>query len=160
MALVRWEPAREIGSLQHEMNRLFSTFFDTPTGSGPVNGGRRWIPAMDLVETDDSFVLRADLPGLSEGDVSIELEENVPTVAGERKAEHEERKEGYYRVERSTGAFRRSLTLPEGVDADAITATFDKGVLEVRIPKPEERKPRKVQIRVGDQPPAIEGDAK
>ena len=160
MALVRWEPAREIGSLQHEMNRLFSTFFDTPTGSGPVNGGRRWIPAMDLVETDDSFVLRADLPGLAEGDVSIELEENVLTVAGERKAEHEERKEGYYRVERSTGAFRRSLTLPEGVDADAITATFDKGVLEVRIPKPEERKPRKVQIQVGDQPPAIEGDAK
>ena len=159
MALVRWEPAREIGSLQHEMNRLFSTFFDTPTGTGPANGGRRWIPAMDLVETDDSFVLRADLPGLAEGDVSIELEENVLTVAGERKAEHEERKEGYYRVERSTGAFRRSLTLPEGVDADAITATFDKGVLEVRIPKPEERKPRKVQIRVGDQPPAIEGDA-
>jgi HSP20 family protein len=158
MALVRWEPAREINSLQQEMNRLFSTFFDTP-GSGPGNGVRRWVPAMDLVETDDSFVLRADLPGLSEGDVNIELEENVLTVSGERKAEHEERKEGYYRVERATGTFRRSLTLPEGVNADAIGATFDKGVLEVKIPKPEERKPRKVQIQVGDQPPAIEGDA-
>ena len=158
MALVRWEPAREINSLQQEMNRLFSTFFDTP-GSGPGNGVRRWVPAMDLVETDDSFVLRADLPGLSEGDVNIELEENDLTVSGERKAEHEERKEGYYRVERATGTFRRSLTLPEGVNADAIGATFDKGVLEVKIPKPEERKPRKVQIQVGDQPPAIEGDA-
>jgi HSP20 family protein len=159
MALVRWEPAREINSLQQEMNRLFSTFFDTP-GSGPGNGGaRRWIPAMDLVETDDHFVLRADLPGLSEGDIQLELEDNVLTISGERKAEHEQRKEGYYRVERATGSFRRSLTLPEGIDADAITAKFDKGVLEVRIPKPEERKPRKVQIQVGDQPTAIEGEA-
>jgi HSP20 family protein len=160
MALVRWEPAREINSLQQEMNRLFSTFFDTPAGSGAGNGGaRRWIPAMDLVETDEHFVLRADLPGLSEDDVQIELEDNVLTVSGERKTEHEERKEGYYRVERATGAFRRSLTLPEGIDADAISATFDKGVLEVRIPKPEQRKPRKVQIQVGDQPTAIEGQA-
>jgi HSP20 family protein len=160
MALVRWEPARELNSLQQEMNRLFSSFFDTSAG-GPGNGGsaRRWIPAMDLVETDEHFVLRADLPGLSEGDVQIELEDNVLTVAGERKTEHEEHKEGYYRVERATGTFRRSLTLPEGVDADAIQATFDKGVLEVRIPKPEERKPRRVQIQVGDKPAAIEGEA-
>jgi HSP20 family protein len=159
MALVRWEPAREINSLQQEMNRLFGTFFDTPTGSVGNGGARRWIPAMDLVETDEHFVLWADLPGLSEGDVQLELEDNVLTIAGERKAEHEERKEGYYRVERATGAFRRSLTLPEGVDAEAIAATFDKGVLEVRIPKPEERKPRRVQIQVGDRPAAIAGEA-
>src|SRR3954452_9653962 len=159
MALVRWEPAREINSLQQEMNRLFSTFFDTPTGSVPNGGARRWIPAMDLVETEDQFVLRADLPGVSDEDVQIELEDNVLTVSGDRRTEHEERKEGYYRVERATGAFRRSLTLPEGVDADAIAARFDKGVLEVRIPKPEERKPRRVQIQVGDRPAAIEGEA-
>jgi HSP20 family protein len=160
MALVRWEPAREINSLQQEMNRLFGTFFDTPTAGSAGNGGvRRWIPAMDLVETDDHFVLRADLPGLSDEDVQIELEDNVLTVSGERKTEHEDRNEGYYRVERATGAFRRSLTLPEGVNADAIAATFDKGVLEVRIPKPEERKPRRVQIQVGDQPAAIDGQA-
>jgi HSP20 family protein len=139
------------------MNRLFNTFFDTPTTGG--NGGtvRRWVPSMDLVETDDHFVLRADLPGLTDGDVSIELEDNVLTVAGERKAEHEEKKEGFYRMERSFGQFRRSLTLPEGVDPDGISATFDKGVLEVRIPKPEERKPRRVAIQVGDKPAAIEG---
>ena len=157
MALVRWEPARELSSLQNEMNRLFSTFFDTPTPGGNGGGVRRWVPSMDLVETDAHFVLRADLPGLSQEDVSIELEENVLTVSGERRAEHEEKKEGFYRVERSFGQFRRSLTLPEGVDADAITATFDKGVLEVRIPKPEERKPRKVAIQVGDSAAAIEG---
>ncbi|MFL5836656.1 MAG: Hsp20/alpha crystallin family protein [Solirubrobacteraceae bacterium] len=149
MALIRWEPAREINSLQSEMNRLFNTFFDTPTGSAPNGGTRRWLPAMDLVETDDHFVLRADLPGLSEGDVNLELEDNVLTVSGERKAEHESRKEGYYRIERASGSFQRSLTLPEGVNADGIEASFDKGVLEVRIPKPEERKPRKVAISVG-----------
>jgi HSP20 family protein len=149
MALIRWEPAREINSFQSEMNRLFNTFFDTPTGSPGNGGARRWLPAMDLVETDDHFVLRADLPGLSEGDVNVELEDNVLTVSGERKAEHESRKEGYYRIERASGSFQRSLTLPEGVNAEAIEASFDKGVLEVRIPKPEERKPRKVAISVG-----------
>ena len=155
MALVRWEPVR-INSLQSEMNRLFNTFFDTPPTGG--NGGpRRFIPPMDLAETDTHYVLKADLPGVSEEDVSIELDDNVLTVSGERTAEHEEKKEGYHRVERSFGEFRRSLTLPDGVDADAIAATFDKGVLEIRIPKPEARKPRRVEIKVGDAAPAIEG---
>jgi HSP20 family protein len=159
MALVRWEPVRELTSLQTEMNRLFNTFFDSPSGGGGGNGGalRRWLPPMDLVETDDHFVLRADLPGLSEDEVGIEFEDGVLTVAGERKAEHEDKKEGFYRMERSFGQFRRSLTLPEGVDADGITASFDKGVLEVRIPKPEERKPHRVAIQVGGQNAAIEG---
>ena len=153
MALVRWEPVR-VTSLQSEMNRLFNTFFDSPTTG---NGVRRWIPAMDLVETDDHFVLKADLPGLNEGDVSIEVEDKVLTVSGERKSEHEDKREGYYRVERSFGSFRRTLTLPEGVDPEAVSATCDKGVLEVRIPKPEARKPRRVAIQVGDKPAAIEG---
>jgi HSP20 family protein len=147
MALVRWEPIR-----------LFNTFFDTPTtGNGRGNALRRWIPATDLVETDEHFVLKADLPGLSEEDVAIEVKDNVLTVSGERKAEHEDKREGYVRVERAFGSFRRSLTLPEGVDPEAVKATFDNGVLEVRIPKPEERKPRKVAIQVGERPAAIEG---
>jgi len=157
MALIRWEPVRELNTLQSEMNRLFNTIFDTPVPNETA-GVRRWIPAMDLVETDNDFVLRADLPGVAEGDVNIELEDNVLTVSGERKSEHEERKEGYYRVERASGRFSRSLTLPEGVDADAIKASFEKGVLEIRIPKPEERKPRKVAISVGGgEPKTIEG---
>lgn len=160
MALIRWEPVRELSTIQNEMNRLFNTFFDAPTtGNGSGGQGlRRWVPAMDLVETADDFVLRADLPGVKEEDVKIELEENVLTLSGERKAEHEERKEGYYRVERSSGSFARSLTLPEGVDAAAVNAKFENGVLEVRIPKPEQRKPRKVEISVGGtQTQAIEG---
>ena len=149
MALVRWEPVR-INSLQSEMNRLFNTFFDTPTPApAPVRRAAS-IPSTDLVETDDHYVLKADLPGVAEDDVSIELDDNVLTVSGERKVEHEEKREGYLRVERSFGPFRRSLTLPDGVDADAIAATFDQGVLEIRIPKPEARKPRRVEIQVGD----------
>ena len=159
MALIRWEPVRELHTMQNEMNRLFNTFFDSPTpGNGGANAAaRRWIPAMDVVETEDHFVLRADLPGLSENDVNIELEDNVLTVSGERKSEHEQRNEGFYRVERSFGAFSRSLTLPEGVAADGIAASFDSGVLEVRIPKPEQHKPRKVQISLGGQTKTIEG---
>jgi HSP20 family protein len=158
MALVHWEPVRELSSLQEEMNRLFSHFFDTPGGNGgDARMVRRWIPAMDLVETDEHFILRADLPGLGEEDVAIELEDSVLTVSGERKAEQEERREGFYRIERPSGAFRRSLTLPDGVDADGISARFDKGVLEIRIPKPAERKPRRVAIQVERDTPAIEG---
>ncbi len=153
MTIVRWEPVRELQTIQQEMNRLFSSFFDTPTHAGSGNGNgaaaRRWIPAMDLVETEDHFVRRADLPGLDQGDVKIEVQDNVLTVSGERKFEHEAKKDGFYRLERGSGAFSRSLTLPEGVDAEAIAAAFEKGVLEVRIPKPEERKPRRVEINVG-----------
>ena len=145
MTIVRWEPFRELSSLQTEMNRLFNAAFEGPSGGG--NGGaRRWTPAMDLLETEDEFVLRADLPGLSESDVSIELEDNVLTLSGERKTEHEQKREGFYRMERAYGAFSRALTLPKGIDPESVTAAFDRGVLEVRVPKPEQRKPRRIEI--------------
>jgi len=144
MTIVRWEPLRELNSLQSEMNRLFNTVFDSPAGNGGTM--RRWMPAMDLLEAGDHFVLRADLPGLSEEDVSIELEDSTLTVSGERKADHTSEEGGFYRVERASGAFSRSLTLPKGIDPEAVSASFDRGVLEVRIPKPEQRKPRKIAI--------------
>ena len=156
MAIVRWEPFRELATLQNEMNRLFNTAFETPPGNGGTTP-RRWMPAMDLVENEDSFLLRADLPGLSEDDIKIEVEDNVLTLSGERKSEHETKQEGYHRVERAFGAFSRALTLPKGVDPESVTAHFDRGVLEVRIPKPEERKPRKVTIGVGGEKKTIEG---
>jgi HSP20 family protein len=142
MALVRWEPAREVDTLQNEVNRVFDAFF----GNGPGTRVRRWVPAMDLVETDDHLVLRADLPGLTKDDVELEVKDGVLTVSGERKAEHEEKSEGFYRVERAFGRFSRSLTVPDGIDAEAITADFNDGVLEVRIPKPAERKPQRIAI--------------
>jgi len=151
MALIRWEPVAELGTIQNEMNRLFNTFFDQPSPTGRSGtAGRRWIPAIDLVETGEHYVLRADLPGLSDEDVSVQLEDNVLTISGERKAEHETHPDGYYRLERPVGGFSRSLTLPEGVDPDGVQANFDRGVLEIRIPKPEQKKPRQVQISVGN----------
>lgn len=157
MALVRWDPARELDSLQGEMNRLFDGFFGTGPGTGNRNGAamRRWIPAMDLVEAGDELVLRADLPGMREGDVAIEIKDNVLTVAGERRAEHEDKGETFYRAERAFGSFSRSLTLPDGVDPGAVSARFTDGVLEVRVPKPEERRPHRVEIGNG----AVEGEA-
>jgi HSP20 family protein len=156
MALIRWEPARELQTIQHEMNRLFGTYFDG-SGNGENAERRRWVPAMDLVEEGDHFVLRADLPGVSENEVNVELEDHVLTISGERTSEDEERKEGYYRLERASGRFSRSLTLPEGIDPEGVEAKFDNGVLTVRIPKPQERKPRRVAINVGEKAPVIEG---
>jgi HSP20 family protein len=158
MALIRWEPARELQTIQQEMNRLFGTVFDNSAGGGG-SISRRWIPAMDLVEQDGSYVLQADLPGLAESEVSVELEDNVLTISGERKSEHEDRKDGYHRIERASGSFSRSLTLPEGIDPETIQAHFENGVLEVTIPKPQERKPRRVAINVAERSPAIEGSA-
>ncbi len=155
MALIHWEPVSELNTIQNEMNRLFNTFFDQPHQTGRGNGTtQRWLPAMDLVETADHYVLRADLPGLSDGDVNVQLEDNVLTLSGERRTEHEDQQEGYYRLERASGAFSRSLTLPDGVDPDGVHAHFDRGVLEISIPKPVQRKPRKVAISIADSAPA------
>jgi HSP20 family protein len=135
------------------MNRLFDRFFEGRVANGTA---RRWIPAMDLVETDDHLILRGDLPGMTEDDIDIEIKDNVLTVSGERKSDHEEKGEGFHRVERSFGSFSRSLTLPQGIDADQVEANFDKGVLEVRVPKPAEAKPTRVQIGKG----TVEGSGK
>ncbi len=158
MAIIRWEPAREIGALQSEVNRLFGTFFDTQAGGGGAVAARRWVPAMDLVEDGDHYVLRADLPGVREDDVEIELDDNVLTVSGERRSQHDEQRDGYRRIERSYGSFSRSLTVPDGIDPERIEASFDGGVLEVRVPKPEQAKPRRVAISVGAKSGAEAGE--
>ncbi|HEX8050136.1 MAG TPA: Hsp20/alpha crystallin family protein [Solirubrobacterales bacterium] len=160
MALVRWDPGRELDALQGDMNRLFDSFFGRRDGAGGSAYGatRRWIPPMDLVETEDHLVLRADLPGLDRDDINIEVKDGVLTVSGERKAQHETQREGFHRVERSFGRFNRSLELPKGVDPGSVSASFDKGVLEVRMPKPAERKPTRIEINSGDEKPVIEAE--
>ena len=102
-----------------DIDRLVNTLFDRSQAP------QRWVPAMDLVEAEDHFLLRADLPGMSEADVTIEVRDNALTVSDERKAEHEQREKGWYRLERQFGRFSRSISLPEGIDADAVTASFD-----------------------------------
>jgi HSP20 family protein len=138
-----------------DVDRLFDVFFGADREQG-----HRWVPPVDLVEAEQHFVLKADLPGLSEDDVNVEVQDGNLTISGERHAEHESQERGWYRIERSFGSFNRSLTLPDGVDTDAISARFENGVLEVRIPKPEERKPRRVEISGGTgngAPPTLEG---
>jgi HSP20 family protein len=150
--MVRPEP------FSREVDRFFDAFFDQSQRTS-----RRWVPPMDLVEAEDHFVLKADLPGLREEDVKIEVQDGTLTIAGERKAENEQHEHGWYRIERSFGSFSRSLTLPDGVNAEAITAEFRDGVLELHIPKPEERKPQRVEISTSGnghaQPAAVEGSA-
>jgi HSP20 family protein len=145
MSVIRWEPAREL-------HGLFGTFFDSPTAGPPV--ARRWTPSIDVVETDEHYVLKADLPGISENDVKVELHGRVLTVSGQREERSETTKGGYYRLERSTGAFARSLTLPAGVDPESIRANLRDGVLEVQIAKPASVRPQRVQIKVGGAAPA------
>jgi HSP20 family protein len=148
--LVKPEP------FSREVDRFFDAFFGQSD-----RGTRRWVPPMDLVEADDHFVLKADLPGLSDDDVAIEVQDGTLKISGERKEEHERSERGWYRVERSFGTFSRSLTLPDGIDPDGIKAEFHDGVLEVRIPKPEERKPRRIEISSSGngKPAAVEGTA-
>ena len=158
MAIIRWEPVRGRTSLQSEMDRLVNSFFDATfvPATGQLRRRARWTPAIDVVENESQYVLRADLPGLSEDDVKIEVENDVLAISGERRSEREDKGEGYYRVERAFGSFARSLRLPEGVDADAIEATFDHGVLEVRVPKPAAPRAHRVTITAG-QPAGVEG---
>jgi HSP20 family protein len=148
MALIRWDPAREVDALQGDLNRLLDNFFASRNEGR--TGAQRWAPAMDLVESGDEYILRADLPGMERDDVELELKDNVLTLSGRRKAEHEDRREGFYRVERAFGSFSRSLELPAGVDPDGLKAEFDRGVLDVRIPKPPQEQPRRIPIGKGD----------
>jgi len=157
MALIRWDPNRELQTLQSEMTRLFDAFF----GDGaPADRARsRWLPALDLLERENEYVLRVDLPGVRPEDVKVELEDGVLTISGERRAEHEERKEGAYRIERGYGRFVRSVTLPEGVDASKIAARLEDGVLEVHVPKPEDRKPQRIAIDVAKGPAQVTAES-
>ena len=148
MALVRTP-------FQSDFDRLVGGFFDAPAARGPMTS-RRWIPAMDMAESPDGYTLRVDLPGVADEDLAIQFDDGVLTISGHREATKRTGEGGYLRVERSAGQFSRSLRLPEGTDAKAVSAVLDRGVLEVTIPKPEERKPQKIEITVGGQQPVVE----
>jgi len=154
MAIVRFDPFRELDRLQNEVNRLFEGYNSTgegPTAMPQANGpaGRVWSPAVDVAETQNEIVLRAELPGMKQDDIDIELTGDTLTLRGERKFANEDRKENFVRVERSYGRFQRSFTLGVPVQFDAVTASYRDGVLEVHLPKSEETKPRKVQVSAG-----------
>ncbi len=146
--LIRWNP--ETDALRSRIDRLFNQMLSN-TWSGETSAEevstRRWLPAVDIRETDDALILFAELPGLTKEDVQITLENQVLTLAGERKFEKEAKGESYHRVERSYGAFTRSFTLPTNVKIEKVDASFEHGMLTVTLPKMEESKPRRISIR-------------
>jgi HSP20 family protein len=155
MAVVRWEPFRELAALQSELGRWMSQAMGpSPAGNGQSTS--TWLPAVDVWETDAELVLSFDLPGIPEDKIAVELDDNVLTVSGEREREEKAEGDRFYRYERRFGSFSRSVTLPTGVNEDSIRADYKAGVLEVRVPKPEEAKPRRIAIG-GSEQGAIEG---
>lgn len=142
--ITRFSPARELMTMNDRLNRIFDEAFGGQAGS--LEHGQ-WTPAVDLREEENEFVLQADMPGMKKEDIDIHLENSVLTIQGERRFEAEDRRESYHRVERAYGKFVRSFTLPTRVKADAITASYKDGILEVVIPKAEESKPQKITIK-------------
>ncbi|MDQ3932334.1 MAG: Hsp20/alpha crystallin family protein [Actinomycetota bacterium] len=147
MSLSRYNP-RDLASIQDEFERMFRSFFGGSTGteSAPTTAGA-WSPALDVEETEEAFVLHVELPGCQPEDVEVNLEENVLTVTGERRFYDEREAEGFRRIERRFGRFHRAVRLPDRVATDRVDASFENGLLTITVPKAEEAKPRRIQIR-------------
>src|ERR671936_338786 len=153
--LVRWDPFREMAALQNEVSRFLGLSRELNGGSN----GQTWAPAMDVWETERDIVYAFDLPGIPEDKISIEFEDGALTVSAERERTQETSDDRLYRFERRFGTFSRTIGLPQGVTEDAVSADYKDGVLEVHVKKPEQPKPRRIQIGTGETKP-IEGSAK
>jgi HSP20 family protein len=147
MAIARWRPMRDMVRFQDEMNRLFDDFFAPPMNRPEWTDGM-WNPSVDVSETKDSVVIKAEIPGMTKDDVKISIQDNTITLKGEKKQEKEEKDANYHRIERSYGSFCRSFTLPTAVKADKIKATYKDGILNVTLPKTEEVKPKEIPISI------------
>ncbi len=145
MAIIRWDPFRDIVTLREKMNRLFE---DAVTARGQERDmiSSTWTPSVDIYETGNEIVLTAEVPGIDEKDIDIKIENNTLSIQGERKFEKETKEENYHRIERSYGTFFRSFTIPHNVNQDKIEAEHEGGVLRVVMPKKPESKPKKVKV--------------
>lgn len=143
MAIVRWDPFRDLFGIKRDLDRFLGRWDDDEEASMAL-----WRPAVDIYESEENMVLRAELPGMAKEDVKINVENNVLTLRGERKFDSEVKKENYQRIERAYGSFCRSFTLPTNIDKSKIEASFKDGVLEVTMPKSEEAKPKEIDIKV------------
>lgn len=152
MNMIKYDPFRELRTLQDEMTRLFAGVAPRSVGRDEMTGGA-WIPSVDIFEDKDRLVLEADLPGMNRNDFEISVENNVITLRGERKFEKKVEGDNYHRVERSYGNFTRSFTLPQSVTAEGAVAEFENGILRVSLPKREETKARKIEITGADSSP-------
>ena len=143
--LVRWDPFRDLVSIQDELNRLFGRTYTGGEALRPTAAGA-WMPSMDVYETGDTIVAKLELPGIEPGDVEVAVEDSTLTVSGKREFESETNEENYHRVERRYGSFSRSISLPQTADVGKVNARFDKGVLQIEVPKSERAKPKKIEI--------------
>ncbi|HVO79296.1 MAG TPA: Hsp20/alpha crystallin family protein [Terriglobales bacterium] len=148
--LTRWEPFREFTTLQDRMNRLFRDSFG-PEASEEALTTTRFAPLVDVYEDEHNITLKIEVPGIEEKDIDVRIENNTLTVHGERKFEKEEKEENFRRIERQYGSFTRTFTLPNTVDADKITANYDKGVLKIALAKKAEAKPKQIKVNVGSE---------
>ena len=142
MTLVRWNPARELATLQSQMDRLFDTVGSSPWPSARMG----YFPVVDIVESEDAYVLRAELPGIRKEDVKVHLVDNVLTIKGEKSSEQTEEKAQYLHTERTFGTFERSFTLGTPIQVDSVTAKYVDGVLEVRVAKSETQRMKEISI--------------
>lgn len=155
--LVRWEPFRELASLQNEMSRLMGSVFEGVGNGGET--GRTWLPAVDVWETEHELVYAFDLPGVPQDKISVEFDDGALTVGAEREQSAEVSKDRYYRLERRHGTFSRTVALPQGVDESKINAEYNDGVLEIHVAKPEQAKPKRIEIGGTSEQATIEGTA-
>ncbi|HEY6292752.1 MAG TPA: Hsp20/alpha crystallin family protein [Terriglobia bacterium] len=151
MAIVRWEPFRELLTTQDRLNQLFNQTFGQAFGSeGQELGNRAWAPAVDIYETEQNLVIKAELPGIDPKDVEVRVENQTLFIRGERKSEKDLKEGSYHRVERTYGAFSRSFTLPATVNTENVTAEYKDGVLTLKLAKREEAKPKTIKIQVSE----------
>ena len=146
-ALNRWDPFREFVTLQDRMNRLFRDSYGQESQEALTTTS--FAPPVDVYEDEHSVVMKIEVPGIDEKDVDVRIENNTLTVHGERKFEKDEKEENYRRVERSYGSFTRTFTLPNMIDAEQVTADYDKGVLKIRLAKKAEAKPKQIKVNIG-----------
>ncbi len=149
MALVRFDPFRELSAMQERMNRLLSDYRSRPSwGEEEITQGA-WVPPVDIYEKPDAIVLKAELPGIAKEDINVEVKDYTLTLKGEKKFAKEAKEDDYFRVERTYGSFQRTFTLPMTVQQDKVKAKFKDGVLEIQLPKAEEAKPKQIKVDVG-----------
>jgi len=140
--------SRELVTFRDRINRLFEEFFERGSDIMPWTREGEWVPALDVSESEDTVVVRAEIPGVAPGDIDVSVSENVLTIKGEKKEEKKEEKKDYHRIERSYGSFSRSITLPSVVDTGKVQASYDKGVLEITLAKKVEAKAKTIKIEV------------
>jgi len=148
--ITRWDPFREFSTLQDRMNRLFRDSYG-PEGREENLNNTSFAPPVDVYEDEHSVNLKIEVPGVDEKDIDVRIENNVLTVHGERKFEREEKQENFRRVERQYGSFTRTFTLPTTVDAEKVSASYDKGILKIALPKNAEAKPKQIKVSVGSE---------